>query len=77
MTTDCGNIPNLVVQMQSEFLETPGLALHLDDAVRRFGVGKMACEAVLAALVDAHVLTKDRRGAYVRFFPRGLSKHAA
>jgi hypothetical protein len=77
MTTDCGNIPNLVVRMQGEFLETPGLALRLDDATRRFGVDKIACEAVLTALVDANVLTKDRRGAYVRFFPRGLSKHAA
>ena len=77
MTTDCRNIPNLVVRMQGEFLETPGLALRLDAATRRFGVDKIACEAVLTALVDANVLTKDRRGAYVRFFPRGLSKHAA
>ena len=77
MTTDCGNILSLVVRMQGEFLDTPGLALDLDEATRRFGVGKIACEAVLTALMDANVLTKERRGAYVRFFPRGLSKHAA
>jgi len=77
MTTDCGNIQNLVVRMQGDFLEAPRLALRLDEASRRFGVDKIACEAVLTALVDANVLTKDRRGAYVRFFPRGLSKRAA
>lgn len=77
MTIDCGQIDKLVVRMQGEFLETPGLALRLDDATRRFGVDRIACEAVLTALVDANVLTTDRRGAYVRFFPRGLSKHAA
>jgi len=77
MTTDCGEIQNLVVRVQGEFLERPGLALRLDDATRRFGVDKIACEAVLTALVEANVLTKDPRGAYVRLFPRGLSKHAA
>ena len=77
MTTDCGEIQKLVVRMQGEFLERQGLALRLDNATRRFGVDKIACEAVLTALVDANVLTKDRRGAYVRLFPRGLSEHAA
>lgn len=77
MQTDCGVIQNLVVRMQSEFLETPGLALRVDDATRRFGADKIACQAVLTALADANVLAKDRRGAYVRLVPHGLSKHAA
>jgi len=77
MTTACSEIQNLVVRMQGEFLETPRLALRLDEATRRFGIDRCTCEAVLTALVDANVLTKDRHGAYVRLFPRGLSKHAA
>jgi hypothetical protein len=76
MMTDAGNIQDLVVRIQGEFLETPGLALRPDDATRRFGVDRIVCEAVLTALVDANVLTQDSRGAYVRFFPRGFS-HAA
>ena len=77
MIIDCGTIQNLVVRIQNAFFETPGLALRLDEARRRFGVDTIACEAVLTALVDANVLARDRRGAYVRFLPRGLSKHAA
>ena len=77
MTAERTTIESFVTRMQGDFLDTPGLALRLDDAARRFGVDRSACEAVLEVLVDAHVLTRDRRGAYVRLFPRGLSKHAA
>jgi hypothetical protein len=77
MAANSLEIQNLVVRIQGAFLERPGLALRLDDATGHFGVAKMLCEAVLMALVDANVLTKDRSGAYVRLFPRRLSKHAA
>ena len=71
------DIQDLVVRMQGAFLDRPRLALRLDDASRRFGVDTITCEAVLTALVEANVLTTDRRGAYIRLFPRGLSKDAA
>jgi hypothetical protein len=76
MTANSVDIERLVMRIQGAFLSTPGLALRLDDAVRRFGIDRIPCEAVLEALVEENVLTTDRHGAYVRLFPR-LSKHAA
>jgi hypothetical protein len=76
MTVNGRQIASLVTTMQNEFLDTPGLALTLTTARRRFGVGLRICKAVLALLVDARVLTKTRDGAYVRRFPY-LAQHAA
>jgi hypothetical protein len=70
MTASCGRIGALVMRMQGRYLETPGLTLTLGNARRRFGVDEATCEAVLAALVDAGVLTRTREGAYARRFPR-------
>jgi hypothetical protein len=70
MTASCGRIGALVMRMQGRYLETPGLTLTLRDAQRRFGVAETTCEAVLAALVDAGVLTRTPEGAYARRFPR-------
>jgi len=70
MTASCGRIGALVMRMQGRYLETPGLTLTLRDAQRRFGVDETTCEAVLAALVDAGVLTRMPDGAYARLFPR-------
>jgi hypothetical protein len=70
MTASCGLIGALVMRMQDRYLETPGLTLTLRNARRRFGVDEATCEAVLAALVDAGVLTRTREGAYARRFPR-------
>jgi hypothetical protein len=70
MTASCGGICALVMRMQGRYLETPGLTLTPRDAQRRFGVDETTCEAVLAALVDAGVLTTTPEGAYARRFPR-------
>jgi hypothetical protein len=70
MTASCGRIGALVMRMQGRYLETPGLTLTLRDAQRRFGVDGTTCEAVLAVLVDAGVLTRTPEGAYARRFPR-------
>ena len=79
MTASGNRIQDLVMRMQGEFLETPGLTLKIDDAERRFGVDETTCDAVLTVLVEANVLTRNRDGAYARFFPRGGSeqRHAA
>ena len=64
MTASCGAIGSLVVRMQGDFLETPGLTLTRRGAQRRFGVDEITCEAVLTALVDAGALTRTQEGAY-------------
>jgi hypothetical protein len=69
-------IENLVIQMQSAFLDHPMLSLTLAAAERRFRVDAATCSAVLAALVDAGVLIK-REGAYRRHVPRAAVLPAA
>jgi hypothetical protein len=70
MTASYGRIGDLIVRMQGDYLDEPELTLTLGDAQRRFGADEITCEAVLATLVDAGVLTETREGAYARFFPR-------
>jgi len=70
MTATCEQIGNLVLRVETPFLETPGLLLTLDDARRYFGVEASACHAVLEALTEARVLTRTPDGRYRRFFPR-------
>jgi hypothetical protein len=70
MTANCGRIGALVVRMQGDFLETPGLTLTRRGAQHRFGVDETTCEALLGALVDAGVLVRRPDGAYARRFPR-------
>lgn len=74
MTASCDSIGSLVLRMQGDFLETPGLTLTLCGAQQRFGVDEITGEALLTALVDAGVLTKTREGAYARLFPQ-LAPH--
>lgn len=70
MFASCGPIGSLVMRMQGDFLETPALTLTLRGAQDRFGIDEITCEAVLATLVDAGVLTRTPEGAYARRFPR-------
>ena len=70
MTVSCGQLGDLVMRMQDDFLEIPGLTLTLHDAERRFGVDEVTCDAVLSALADANVLTRNGDGAYGRQVPR-------
>jgi hypothetical protein len=69
MTISCGQLGDLVMRMQGDFLEIPGLTLTLQNAVRRFGVDAVTCDAVLTTLAEANVLTRNCDGAYRRYFP--------
>jgi hypothetical protein len=53
-------------QVQCEFLEMPGLRLTAQQARRLWGLDAAACDALLAALVDANFLFKTRDGAFMR-----------
>ena len=39
-------IEDLVMRIEGEFLETPGLMLTVAEAQRRFGMDEITCEAV-------------------------------
>lgn len=67
--TTTHRIEDLVMRIEGEFLDTPGLMLTVADAQRRFGLDEITCEAVLDALVDSVVLFKTRDRVYGRFFP--------
>ena len=66
-------IEDLVMRIEGEFLETPGLKLTIPEAQRRFAIDEITCEALLDALVDASVLVRTRDRVYARWFPH----HAA
>jgi hypothetical protein len=75
MTASHDRTEDLVLRIQSDFLDDPTLALTLAAAEKRFGLADVTCAAVLGALVDAGVLT-ERGGVYRRYFPR-LARRAA
>jgi hypothetical protein len=76
MTSRRSFIEDLVMQMQSAFLDSPMLSLTLRAAQRRFGVDVVTCAGVLGALVDARVLVKHD-GVYQRNFPHPAMRPAA
>ena len=73
MNANQRRIADLVMRIESEFLETPELKLTIPDAQRRFGIDEITCEAVLDALVDATVLFKTRDRVYGRLFPHAAA----
>jgi hypothetical protein len=66
-------IAELVMRIEGEFLETPGLLLTVAEAQRRFGIDEMTCEAILDALVDSGVLFKTRDRVYGRLYPHVIA----
>jgi hypothetical protein len=76
MTATCNQIENLVLRIQTDFLENPLLSLTLAGAQKRFGIDEAICAGVLGALVDARVLAQ-REGTYRRYFPRLTPRRAA
>ena len=76
MTATRERIENLLMRIQTDYLEHPRLTLMLPAAQTRFGIDEVTCAGVLGALVDARVLTQ-RDGAYSRYFPRLAGRRAA
>jgi hypothetical protein len=76
MTATRSRIEQLVVQIQTDFLDNPMHSLTLAEAQRRFCLDEATCAGVLGALVDAQVLTQ-RHGVYTRYFPRLTARRAA
>ena len=58
-------IDELLRRIQGEYLEMPGLRLTIAQAQRLWGLDRSACDAALAALVDAKFLTRTQDGAFI------------
>jgi hypothetical protein len=69
-------IGDMVLRIQTDFLDNPTLCLTLPRAQTRYGWDQGTCAGVLDALVDASVLTR-RAGTYGRHFPRLAGQRAA
>ena len=75
MTPGTVNLSALILLVQSEYLDTPGLRLSPSQAARYFGLDRKTCNAVLGTLADAGVIGRAPDGAYVRWFPRLMGTH--
>ena len=53
-------------RIRSEYLETPGLCLTLEQAQRLFHLQPRVCREVLDALIDMHFLCLTEKGGYAR-----------
>lgn len=71
MPLSCNEIGERVMRIQADFLENPRLTLTPSQAARRFHIDRLACEAVLQALTDGRVLSRDAAGTYRRRFAPG------
>ena len=56
---------DLLVRIQGEYREMPGLRLTASQARRLWGLDLSVCESVLSALVAQHFLTLTSDGSYV------------
>lgn len=59
-------LDELLMRVQGEFLEMPGLRLTRAQAQRLWALDAVACEAVLSALVDARFLVEARNASFMR-----------
>ena len=59
-------ISDLLLRIQSEYREMPGLSLTVPQAQRLWGLDRNTCAFVLATLVDRRALKQTRSGRFVR-----------
>lgn len=59
-------IREMVERIQGEFLELPELRLTRAQAQRLWHLDQTLCEALLAAMVDAHFLCRASDGSFFR-----------
>ena len=66
MATQQQPFDDVLRRVQGEYIEMPGLRLTPAQAQRLWGLDRMACDALLEALVDAKFLLRTRDGAFMR-----------
>ncbi len=60
----------LVMRAMREFEELPALRLTLEQAMRLLSAERAACQEAFDALIEVHVLERDRTGRYARCGPQ-------
>ena len=58
--------PALLLRVEGEYREMPGLSLTLPQAARLWGLDHSTCELVLTKLIERRVLKRALNGIYVR-----------
>ena len=56
----------LLLRVEGEYREMPGLSLTLPQAERLWGLDRGTCAFVLTKLINRRVLTRTMNGHYVR-----------
>ena len=59
-------IGELLLRVEGEYREMPGLSLTVPQAERLWGLDASTCASVLTALIERRVLTRTASGAYLR-----------
>jgi hypothetical protein len=59
-------IGEVLLRVEGEYREMPGLSLTLPQAARLWGLDHSTCELVLTSLTDRRVLKRASNGAYIR-----------
>jgi predicted transcriptional regulator of viral defense system len=60
------NVSELILRIQSEYDEMPGLCLTSRQARRLWGIDRELCAFVLSGLLEQGFLRRTRDGLYVR-----------
>ena len=64
--TTASPLEEVIRRVRAEYLEMPGLQLTVAQAARLWHLDPVACEALLATLVQSRFLIKTRSEAYAR-----------
>jgi hypothetical protein len=59
-------LPELMLRVEAEFGEMPGLSVTLPQAQRLWGMDYATCLAVFRVLTDRGVVRRTPRGQYIR-----------
>lgn len=65
MTETTSPIATWITRITSEYREMPGLNLTKPQMQRLWGLEAFVCDALIASLVDAHVLRRTPAGTYI------------
>lgn len=68
-TTPCTEpraLRELVVRIEGEYREMPGLSLTASQAERLWGLDRSTCAFVLTTLIERRFLTRTTAGTYLR-----------
>ena len=59
-------IREVMLRVEGEYREMPGLSVTLPQAARLWGLDHPTCERVLASLVERRVLKRALNGTFIR-----------